>query len=124
MDAVTPTVAPKNTPEFPANQRNDLLNHLLADLTRFAESEGVAHHVAFTQQALDWTGVGEGDQTYRTDGRGDRGLDCYHFGHDSLEIYQFKSQDFLADHTKIDQMVASTSMSSPIRTMPSIRTAP
>ena len=87
MDAVTSKsdpVSPKTAREFPANQRNDLLNHILTDLTRLAESEGVPHHVAFTQQALDWQGIGDGDQSSRTDGRGDRGLDCYHFGH-SLE---------------------------------------
>ncbi|MGY4424490.1 hypothetical protein ACVWY2_006939 [Bradyrhizobium sp. JR6.1] len=89
-------------PEYPQPQRAILLEGLLAELTRYAESEGLAHNVAFRQQALEWIGVGTDDETYHTDGAGDRGLDCYRFANDALEIYQFKSQDFLADPSAVE----------------------
>jgi len=84
-------------PGYPEGQRTNLLRGLLSELTRFAETEGISHNVAFRQQALEWLGVAADDETYQTDGAGDRGIDCYRFSNDALEIYQFKSQDFLSD---------------------------
>jgi hypothetical protein len=71
----------------------------------------VPHHVAFAQLALDWLGIGDNEQNYRTDGAGDRGLDCYRFGNDELELYQFKSQDFITNRTVLDTPVGSNCLS-------------
>jgi hypothetical protein len=97
--------------EYPTRQRANLLEGLLQDLARHTETEGVPHHVAFAQLALNWLGIGDNEQSYRTDGAGDRGLDCYRFGNDELELYQFKSQDFIANPTIIDRSVGPNCLS-------------
>jgi hypothetical protein len=97
--------------EYPSRQRANLLEGVLDDLTRHVEIEGVPHHVAFAQLALDWLGIGDNEQNYRTDGAGDRGLDCYRFGNDELELYQFKSQDFITNRTVLDTPVGSNCLS-------------
>ena len=89
------------TSEFPAEQRDNLMQSLVDELGRTADEEAINVPRAFAKLALRWIGQDPNTIEGVTDGAGDRGLDAYQITSNGITLYQFKARDTL-DKDEID----------------------